>query len=368
MPGPFIHNIDPVIGQIGGMYLWWYGLSYTLGFLTLFRWTRGVRGFLDMDVKQVYDLCIFVAAGVLLGGRLVEVVFYEWAYYGAHPWHIFAVWIGGMSTHGILLGGTIGLWLFCRRYRKSFLAVADEMVIPAALIMGAGIFSGTLIAGFGSDLSLVIASSLGSFLVLLIVVVLASRIKDTMALLIIGLMFGSITAAMVSILSYFTEAEQLRQYVYWSFGSVGNLSWPQLALLTVVILIGIVLSILSMKALNALLLGENYARSIGIAIRKSRYLIIVATGLLAGSVTAFAGPIAFIGLAVPHLTKQIFNTTDHRILVPAVLIYGAILLLLCDTLAQLPSSAYVLPLNAITSIIGAPVVIWLLVRKKKMIF
>ena len=238
----------------------------------------------------------------------------------------------------------------------------------ALLIMGAGIFTGNLIAGFGSDLSLVIASSLGSFLVLLIVVVLASRIKDTMALLIIGLMFGSITAAMVSILSYFTEAEQLRQYVYWSFGSVGNLSWPQLALLTGVILIGIVLSILSLKALNALLLGENYARSIGIAIRKSRYLIIIATGLLAGSVTAFAGPIAFIGLAVPHLTKQIFNTTDHRTLVPAVLIYGAILLLLCDTLAQLPSSAYVLPINAITSIIGAPVVIWLLVRKKKMIF
>jgi phosphatidylglycerol:prolipoprotein diacylglycerol transferase len=138
MPGPFIHNIDPVIGQIGGMYLWWYGLSYTLGFLTLFRWTRGVRGFLDMDVKQVYDLCIFVAAGVLLGGRLVEVIFYEWAYYGAHPWHIFAVWLGGMSTHGILLGGTTGLWLFCRAYGKSFLAVADEMVIPAALIMGLG--------------------------------------------------------------------------------------------------------------------------------------------------------------------------------------------------------------------------------------
>lgn len=238
----------------------------------------------------------------------------------------------------------------------------------ALLIMGAGWLTGNLIAGFGSDLSLVIASSLGSFLVLLIVVILASRIKDTMALLIIGLMFGSITSAMVAILSYFTEAEQLRQYVYWSFGSVGNLSWPQLALLSAVILIGIVLSILSMKALNALLLGENYARSIGIAIRKSRYLIIVATGLLAGSVTAFAGPIAFIGLAVPHLTKQIFSTTDHRILVPAVLIYGAILLLLCDTLAQLPASAYVLPINAITSIIGAPVVIWLLMRKKKMIF
>ena len=238
----------------------------------------------------------------------------------------------------------------------------------AILIMGAALFTGTYLVNFTNDLSLVLASSLGSFLVLLVVVIVASRVKDTMALLIIGLMFGSITAALVSILSYFTEAEQLRQYVYWSFGSVGNLSWSQLALLTGVILVGIVLSILSMKALNALLLGENYARSIGVAIRRSRYLIIAATGLLAGSVTAFAGPIAFIGLAVPHLTKQIFNTTDHRVLVPAVLLYGAILLLLCDTLAQLPSSAYVLPINAITSVIGAPIVIWLLVRKKKMLF
>lgn len=138
MRGPFIHNIDPVIGQIGDIYLWWYGLSYTLGFLLLFRWIRSVRGFLDMDVRQVYDLSISVAAGVLIGARLIEVIFYEWPYYGAHPWHIFAIWIGGMSTHGVLLGGTMGIWLFCRRHQKSFLAVADELAIPAALIMGLG--------------------------------------------------------------------------------------------------------------------------------------------------------------------------------------------------------------------------------------
>jgi iron complex transport system permease protein len=115
-------------------------------------------------------------------------------------------------------------------------------------------------------------------------------------------------------------------------------------------------------------LGENYARSLGVNLKKSRYLIIIATGLLAGGVTAFAGPIAFIGLAVPHLTRQIFSTTDHRILMPAVLVYGAILMLLCDTVAQLPNSASVLPINAITSILGGPVVIWLLVRKRRMVF
>ena len=128
------------------------------------------------------------------------------------------------------------------------------------------------------------------------------------------------------------------------------------------------LRIISIKSLNSLLLGENYARSLGVNMKRSRYTIITATGLLAGGITAFAGPIAFIGLAVPHLTRQIFNTTDHRVLVPAVLIYGAILMLICDTIAQLPTSANVLPINAITSIVGAPVVIWLLVRKKKMIF
>jgi phosphatidylglycerol:prolipoprotein diacylglycerol transferase len=138
MSGPFVHNIDPVIGQLGGMYLWWYGFSYTLGFLGLFHWLRTVRGSLAMDVRQVYDLTILMATGVLFGGRFVEVIFYEWSYYGDHLSHIFWIWLGGMSTHGILLGGTLGAWIFCRIYNKSFLSLADELVFPAALIMGLG--------------------------------------------------------------------------------------------------------------------------------------------------------------------------------------------------------------------------------------
>ena len=238
----------------------------------------------------------------------------------------------------------------------------------AILIMGSSLISGWLSFSFINDYSLAIAASLGGFIVLLAVMAVATRIKDTMALLIIGLMFGSITAAVVTVLSYFTSAEKLQLFIYWSFGSVGNLSWNQLGLLLGIILLGIVLSIFSIKSLNALLLGENYARSMGVPLKKARFLIILSTALLAGSVTAFAGPIAFIGLAVPHLSRQIFDTTNHKTLVPAVLIYGSILLLLCDTLAQLPGSAYVLPINAITSILGAPIVIWLLLRKKKMIF
>lgn len=275
-----------------------------------------------------------------------------------------------LSGSGLALSGLLMQTLFRNPLAGPFvLGISSGASLGAALlIMGSSLFSGIISFGVVNDVTLAIAASTGSFLVLLAVMTVAVKVKDTMTLLIIGLMFGSITAAIVSVLSYFTKAEQLQQYIYWSFGSLGNLSWLQLGLLSGIILTGIIISIASIKSLNAFLLGENYARSLGVNIRKYRMLIIIATGLLAGSITAFAGPIAFIGLAVPHLTRQIFNTTNHKVLVPAVLLYGAVLMLLCDTIAQLPSSAYVLPINAITSIIGAPVVIWLLVRKRKMVF
>ncbi|HEY5688992.1 MAG TPA: iron chelate uptake ABC transporter family permease subunit, partial [Yeosuana sp.] len=141
-----------------------------------------------------------------------------------------------------------------------------------------------------------------------------------------------------------------------------------LGIFFVIYFLGMILSISSIKSLNSLLLGENYAKSLGLNIKKSRLTIIIATSLLAGTITAFAGPIAFIGLAIPHMTRQIFNTSNHKILLPAVFLFGAIVMLICDSIAQVPNSDYTLPINAITSLIGAPVVIWLLVRKRKMIF
>lgn len=238
----------------------------------------------------------------------------------------------------------------------------------AILILGAGVFGG-LVGGFLlNEWSLVIASALGSFLVLLAVMTVTFKIKDTMAILIIGLMFGSVTAAVVAVLSYFSSAEQLQQYIFWSFGSLGNQSWNGVLILTICTLIGLALSFFSSKSLNALLLGENYAKSMGLHIKKTTFVVIIATSILAGGVTAFAGPIAFVGLAVPHLVRQFFTTSNHLILIPAVLICGSILMLICDTVAQLPFSEYTLPINAITSIIGAPVVIWLLVRKRKLLF
>ncbi len=238
----------------------------------------------------------------------------------------------------------------------------------AILILGAGVISGIFSTFLLSPWSLVIASALGSFLVLLAVLAATLKVKDTMAILIIGLMFGSLTGALVAVLSYFSNAEQLQQYIFWSFGSLGNQTWQGITILSLCFFIGLVLSIFSAKSLNALLLGESYAKSMGLKIKKNMLVIIIATSILAGGITAFVGPIAFIGLAVPHLTRQFVKTSNHFVLIPAVALSGAILMLVCDTIAQLPGTVYTLPINAITSVVGAPVVIWLLVRKRKLIF
>lgn len=271
---------------------------------------------------------------------------------------------------GLSLCGLLMQTLFRNPLAGPFvLGISSGASLGAALmIMGASLAGGMGAHWLTGDLSLAVASGIGSLLVLLTVLLVSSRLKDPMALLIVGLMFGSITAALVTVLSYFSPAEQLQQYIFWSYGSVGNLSWQQVGLLGILFLIGTGISIWAIKALNALLLGEKYAVSLGISLSRTRSGILLATGILAGGITAFAGPIAFIGLAVPHLTRQLLGSQDHRILLPGVLLYGAILMLVCDMLAQIPFSAYVLPINAITSLVGAPVVIWLLVRRKKLLF
>ena len=178
-------------------------------------------------------------------------------------------------------------------------------------------------------------------------------------------MFGTVTSAIISVFTFFSNADKIQQFVFWGFGSLGNLSWNEILIFFTIYLIAIINLIGIIKPLNSLLIGENYAKSLGINIKKNRNIILLITSLLTGVITAFAGPIAFIGLAVPHITKLVFKTSDHKILLPAVTILGAIILLVCDIVAQLPTSEFTLPINAVTSLIGAPVVIWLLVRKKK---
>ena len=235
----------------------------------------------------------------------------------------------------------------------------------AFVILGAGalpiVLSDFLLSSYG----IILASCLGSFAVLTLVLLISKFLRDTMTILIAGLMFSSFAGAIVSVLTYFSSAEKLQKFTFWSLGSIGNLSWQNITLLMVAVIIGLLISLFSIKSLDALLLGENYAKSLGLNIKKSRILIILATSILAGSITAFAGPIAFIGLAVPHVAKLIFQTSNHRILFWSTILIGAIIMLFCDMVSQMPGCDFTLPINAITSIIGAPVVIWLLVRKKK---
>ena len=237
----------------------------------------------------------------------------------------------------------------------------------ALLILGSSIFGGFFLTSSMSNWSLAIAASLGAFLVLFAVIMAANSLRNTMSILIIGLMFGSLTAAVIAILAYFSEAAQIQQYLFWSFGSLGNLSWSELSVFGSIYLVGILACLIIIKPLNSFLLGENYAKSLGINIKKSRTIILFITSVLTGVITAFSGPITFIGLAVPHIAKMLFTTSNHKILIPASAIIGGIVLLICDSIAQLPTSEFTLPINAITSLFGAPIVIWLIIRKKKIV-
>jgi iron complex transport system permease protein len=237
----------------------------------------------------------------------------------------------------------------------------------AMVILGAAFLPSFIATLLLSSYGIILASSLGSFMVLLAVLAVSHRLRDTMAILIVGLMFGSLTSAIVGTLTYFSTAEQLQKFTFWSLGNLGNLSWTSISLLSICVAIGLLLSLFSIKPLNSLLLGENYARSLGLNYKKSRLIIIFATSILAGSITAFAGPIAFIGLAVPHIAKLVFQTSNHTILFWSTILFGAIMMLICDSISQMPGSDITLPINAVTSIFGAPIIIWLLIRKRKMI-
>lgn len=234
----------------------------------------------------------------------------------------------------------------------------------AIVIMGSFLLPDFIAPFFVNDYGILIGAFIGSLIVLFMVFFVASKLKDTMSILIVGLMFSSLTSAIINVLTSFSSAEKLQKFTFWTLGSLGNLNQNQVFLLTIVVLIGLVLSFTIIKPLDGLLLGENYARSLGISIKKTRNISIIATSILAGTITAFVGPIAFVGLAIPHMSKLIFQTSQHKTLFIATLFLGAITMLLCDMISQMPGQDFTIPINAITSILGAPVIIWLIIRKK----
>lgn len=256
--------------------------------------------------------------------------------------------LAGPSVLGITAGASLGV-----------------AVVMLASGMITSIFAIQQLSAMGSWV-IVIAASLGSAAVLLLILLISVKVPDNVTLLIIGLMIGNITIALVSIWQYFSDPEQIQDYLIWTFGSLGGVPLNQLWILGVVAFGGALIALLLSKSLNGFLLGENYARSMGLSVQGTRIWTIISTSLLAGGITAFCGPIGFIGIAVPHLTRSLLGTNDHRVLIPGTLIMGAILLLACDIIARVPGSATTLPISAVTSLVGSPVVIWVIIKRKNL--
>lgn len=236
----------------------------------------------------------------------------------------------------------------------------------ALIVLGTGAVGTTLLAGVGllGDMSIAAAACAGAGSAMLLVAILAQRVRSSTTLLILGLMLAFFTSAIVSLLLYFSIPEQIQAYINWTFGSFDGVAWGQMGILAIGVGIGLGLAFVMAKALNALLLGEGYARSMGVNVRRARQWIILATALLTGIVTAFCGPIGFVGIAVPHLCRGLFHTSDHRVLLPACAMMGAIVAMFAAMVAQLPGSQMILPLNPIMALLGAPVVIGVIVRQR----
>lgn len=275
---------------------------------------------------------VLVGAALSVGGLQMQTLF-------RNP-------LAGPSVLGITAGASLG--------------VATIMLAAGSATTAFAIRS----VGIGGSWLIVLASSVGAFLVLLIILAISYRIRDNVVMLIVGIMVANITIAIVSIWQYFSDPEQIQEYILWTFGSLGGVTNYQLGVLGSIVGVGILATFFLSKTLNALLLGEDYAQSMGLNIRRSRILIIFVTSVLAGAITGFCGPIGFVGIAVPHLTRSFLNTSDHRLLIPSCVLVGAILMLFCDIISQVPGSTTVLPVNAITAMIGSPIVIWIIVKRR----
>lgn len=216
-----------------------------------------------------------------------------------------------------------------------------------------------LLTGCAATFGIAGAAMAGAAIMMLILLVANERVKDVMTLLVLGIMASSGISAIVQILQYLSDEQALKAYVIWTMGSLGEVTRPQLAILTIAVIIGLIITVFTLKSLNLIMMGETYARTAGLNLARSRFMLLLSTTLLAGAVTAFCGPIGFVGLAVPHIARGIFRTADHRVLIPASALTGAIMLLCSDILSR----QFLIPINAVTSLAGIPIVIYIVLRK-----
>ena len=288
----------------------------------------------DVDASTrliVLDIRLIKAIVAILTGMALSVS-------GLQMQTLFRNPLAGPYVLGISSGASLGVAIFI--LGMPLLGVATNSTLSSVGTAGAAWFGSALILAFVASVS--------------------TRIKDIMVILILGMMISSGVSAVVQILQYLSNEEALKSFVIWTMGSLGDVTTNQLHLMLSAVLLGLVVSVAVIKPLNLLLLGEQYARTMGLNVRRSRYLIFLSTTLLAGTVTAFCGPIGFVGLAIPHIARMLFSNADHRVLLPATALCGAVVLLGCDII----SKCLTLPINTITALLGIPIVIWVVIRNK----
>ena len=314
---------------LGALLLLFFGLDVCSG--SVWLWPFGALSDMEYNILHAIRLpkaltAIMAGASLSVSGLIMQTLF-------RNP-------LAGPYTLGVSSGASLGV---------------------AFLTMLGGVLSTFNVQL--STIGLPISAVLGASLVLLLVLAVSKRVTSNVSLLIVGMMFGSIAGALVSLLQNFANPDALKLFIVWTLGSLSSVGWADMGMLVPVLLLGTLFVLLSLKPLNGLLLGEDYARGLGINVSRTRLFIVLATGLLAGGVTAFCGPIAFIGVAVPHIARGLFHTSNHRITIPASALIGACLLLVCDVLCSL--FIYPLPISTVSALFGAPVIIWIILKNNK---
>lgn len=320
------------------------------------------------------NACIFVGLGILLvllfGLDICSGSMWLWPFGDLSPMELnilHAIRLPKAVT-AILAGAALSLsGLIMQTLFRNPLAGPYTLGVSSGASLGVALL--TMLSGILSPLAvslsylgLPFAAVIGATLVLLLVLAVSRRVTGNVSLLIVGMMFGSIAGALVSLLQNFANPDALKLFIVWTLGSLSSVGWSDMVFLLPILLLGVCFVLLALKPLNGLLLGEDYARGLGINVTRTRIYIVLATGLLAGGVTAFCGPIAFIGVAVPHIARGIFLTSNHRVTVPASALIGACLLLVCDVLCSL--FIYPLPVSTVSALFGAPVIIWIILKNK----
>lgn len=305
-------------------------------------------GSIHIPLADIFDV---------ISGKTVEVMYAEILLNFRLPKAITAILAGAsLSVAGLMMQT-----LFRNPLADPYiLGVSSGASLGVALITMTSVSLPAILVGSGW--AMILAAIIGAAIVLLLVVGVSFRIKNAVSLLIVGIMFGTIAGSIVSILQNFSNPDAIKLFILWTFGSLSAVTWTYMQVLVPVLLIGLGIAFFIQKRLDGLLLGENYAQGLGISIIQTRLLIVIATGLLAGGITAFTGPIAFVGIAIPHIARGLFRTSSHKILLPACLLCGSILLLVCDIITQIPT--YTLPINTISSLFGAPIILWIIFKRK----